>query len=128
MTTRTPTAIDVIRDQHWLELGDYLGQKPAKIKSTMKLWFTVLAELGYDLVATGANRQTPRPPATTSPSPPDVAYIDMYHAVEEALIDVASRRNAGERISDQAEVRAIVGRVLACIADTASGTYPDDHS
>lgn len=116
----------MIRDQHWLELGDYLGQKPARIRATMNLWFTVLSELGYDLVATGANRQTPRPAAAVTVPAPEVAYIDVYHAVEDALMDIASRRNQGERISDQAEVRTIVAKVLACIADTASGKKSDD--
>jgi hypothetical protein len=122
------SAVDVIREQHWLELGDYLGQKPSRIRSTMELWFGILAELGYELVATGANRQTPRPqvPAPAPPAP-EVTYIDMYHAVEDALIDVAGRRTEGERISDQAEVRTIVAKVLACIADTTSGKSPDDH-
>jgi hypothetical protein len=119
----------VIREQHWLELGDYLGQKPSRIRSTMELWFGILAELGYEVIATGANRQTPRPVAPAPPAPvPEVAYIDMYHAVEDALIDVASRRTQGERISDQAEVRAIVTKVLACIADATSGISPGDHS
>ena len=118
-------AIDVIRDQHWLELADYLGQKPATLKSTMKLWFTVLAELGYDLVATGANRQSARP-APVMPSPPEVAFTDVYHAVEGALFDVASRRNDGERISDQTEVRLIATAVMTCITNAASGTQSDD--
>jgi hypothetical protein len=125
---RGRTAVDVIREQHWLELGDYLGQKPSRIRSTMELWFGILAELGYEVIATGANRQPPRPPPAAPPPVPEVAYIDMYHAVEDALIDVASRRTQGERISDQAEVRTIVAKVLACIADTASGISPDDHS
>lgn len=123
---RAPTAVDVIRDQHWLELSDYLGVKPAGLKSTMKLWFTILAELGYDLVATGVNRQVPRASRSDQPAElPEVPYTEMYHAVEEALIDVASRRSRGERISDQAEVRAIVAKVLACIADIASGRSDD---
>lgn len=128
---RAPAALDVVREQHWLELGDYLGQKPSRIRSTMELWFGILGELGYEVVATGANRQTPRPATLTPPPPPpapEVAYIDMFHAIEEALIDIASRRTQGERISDQAEVRTIVTKVLACIADTASGKSPDDHS
>jgi hypothetical protein len=120
-------AVDVIREQHWLELGDYLGQKPSRIRSTMELWFGILAELGYEMVATGANCQLARPstPAPAAPVP-EVAYTDLYHAVEDALIDVASRRTQGERISDQAEVRSIVAKVLACIADTASGKSADD--
>jgi hypothetical protein len=121
------TAVDVIREQHWLELGDYLGQKPSRIRSTMELWFGILAELGYEVVATGANRQPSRPEPAPPPVP-EVAYIDMYHAVEDALIDVASRRSQGERISDQAEVRTIVAKVLACIADAAPGRTPGDHS
>jgi hypothetical protein len=126
---RGRTAVDVIREQHWLELGDYLGQKPSRIRSTMELWFGILAELGYEVIATGANRQPPRHVTPAPPPPvPEVAYIDMYHAVEEALIDVASRRTQGERISDQAEVRTIVAKVLACITDAASGTSPDNHS
>lgn len=95
----------------------------------MELWFGILAELGYELTATGANRQTPRPTPAPPPAPPpvpEVAYVDMYHAVEDALIDVASRRTQGERISDQAEVRTIVTKVLACIADTAPGNSPGD--
>lgn len=124
---RPRSAVDVIRDQHWLELSDYLGLKPASIKATMKLWFTILAELGYDLVATGTNRQVarPQPPATVVA---EVAYTDMYHAIEEALIDVASRRSQGERISDQAEVREITTKALACIKATASGNSGDDRS
>ena len=121
------SAVDVIREQHWLELGDYLGQKPATIRSTMKLWFTILAELGYDLVATGANHQSARPaPAPPAPPPPEPSYTDVYHAVEGALFDVTSRRNDGERISDQAEVRMITAAVMACITNAASGTQSDD--
>lgn len=120
-------AVDVIREQHWLELGDYLGQKPARIRATMELWFGILAELGYELTATGANRQTPRP-AAPPPLAPEVAYIDLFHAVEGALIDIAGRRTEGERISDQAEVRTIVATVQACIANAASGNNPDDQA
>lgn len=116
----------MIREQHWLELGDYLGQKPSRIRSTMELWFGILRELGYEVIATGANLHTPRPAAPAPPPVPEVAYIDLYHAVEEALIDIASRRTQGERISDQAEVRTIVTNVLACIADTTSGKSADD--
>lgn len=96
----------------------------------MELWFGILNELGYEVVATGANRQTPRPTPAPLPSPPapEATYIDLYHAVEGALIDVAGRRTQGERISDQAEVRAIVAMVQTCIADAASGKSPDDHS
>jgi hypothetical protein len=121
MTNRAPTAVDIIREQHWLELADYLGQKPATIRATMTLWFNILAELGYGLEATGANRQTPRPSGhSSSAAVPEVPYTSLYHAVEEGLLDIANRRSAGERISDQAEVRTIVTNVLACIAETAS--------
>jgi hypothetical protein len=116
MKATAASPIDVIRQQHWLELSDYLGQKPATIRSTMKLWFTILGQLGYDLVATGANQQTARPAVIPSPpAAPESSYVDLYHAVEDALIDVTGRRNNGERISDQAEVREIVTKVQAAL-------------
>jgi hypothetical protein len=56
---------------------------------------------------------------------PEVSYVELYAAVEGALFDVTSRRNEGELISDQAEVRAIVAAVQDCIAKTAPGSAGD---
>jgi hypothetical protein len=116
--------IEVIRDQHWIELAEYLGIKPAKAKAQLELWFRLLREMGYALTPTGTNRAAGRParaPESAPPAPaPVFEHSQIYAAVEGALIDLVSRREAGERISDQAEIRAIVGAVMACISAPGS--------
>jgi hypothetical protein len=108
-------AVDVVRPQHWIELSTYLGVGEEQLRRTMRLWFTVLGELGYTLVATGANHRT------VPERPPDVSYVAVYEAVEAALNEIAGRRAAGERVSDQAETRAIAASVLSCVTAPASG-------
>lgn len=111
--------IDVVRPQHWSELSDYLGVKPNQVRNTMKLWFGLLSELGYDLVAVGANRDSPRrPPPAKHVAAPTVSYSAVYHAVESGLFEVTARRAEGTRVSDQAEIRAIVASVMSCLAST----------
>jgi hypothetical protein len=119
--------IDVVRPQHWGELSDYLGVKPNQVRNTMKLWFGLLSELGYDLVATGANRKPPRrpTPADVPPAPPaPPAFTAIYQAVETGLFEVTTRRAHGERVSDQAEIRTIVASVMSCFASKEAETEP----
>jgi hypothetical protein len=112
---KSSDAVDVIRPQHWLELSTFLGVKPDRLRQQMCLWFTVLGELGYTLQATGANHRT------TPTRPANVSFVAVYEAVEAALHEVATRRAAGERVSDQAETRAIAASVLSCVTTPASG-------
>lgn len=116
--------VEVIREQHWLELAEYLGMKPGKAKATLELWFKLLRELGYTLVATGTNERAGRParvPDAAPPAPaPAIEVSKLYAAVEGALLDVTVRRQEGERVSDQAEVRAIVGAVTTYLSASGS--------
>lgn len=111
--------VETIREQHWLELAEYLGQQPKKVKATLELWFRLLADLGYTLTATGTNSTAGRParaPVSAPPAPALPSQPELFEAVEGALIDVTSRRDSGERVSDQAEVRAIVDAVMELLS------------
>lgn len=119
MAAAEVSPVEVIREQHWLELAEYLGIKPAKAKAQLELWFKLLREMGYSLTSTGTNRAAGRPARAPEPAPPAPAPIDhrqLYSAVEGALLEVTSRRAQGERIGDQTEVRTIVGAVVAALS------------
>lgn len=112
-----PSPVDIIREQHWLEIAEYLGLKPVKVKSTFELWFRLLSELGYDLTAKGMNGETAPSVSTKAETPaPAIEHSTLYQLVETALFEVTNRRAQGERISDQTEVRIIVDPILACLA------------
>lgn len=117
VSSRGPSPLGVIREQHWLELAEYLGQTPAKTRATLDYWFRLLTELGYELSPTGMNHEAARPaPTAPAPAPPVIEHSALYQAVEDGLLEVTTRRGNGERISDQAEVRTIVAKVLELIA------------
>ncbi len=117
-----PSAIEVVRPQHWQELAQFLGIRPKQVQDTMALWFTLLAEMGYDLVRTGANRDTkPLVPPKPAPPPALPSHKELYQVVREALTDITERRLAGERISDQAEARAVAAGILTCLTQTPRG-------
>jgi hypothetical protein len=116
--TSERSVIDVIRDQHILELGTFMGMTPIQVRKTLTMWFTLLAELGYRVERTGANRAARDEPTLIMP---EVSQIELYQAIESTLQDVTERRDAGERISDQAEVRALVASVLECLPTSGAG-------
>lgn len=119
-----PSSLDHIREQHWLELSRYLGMPSSQVRRTLDYWFALLEELGYELKPKGANRgHRFRQPGDEKPVAVP-SQIDLYHAVDGALSDIARRRAKGERVSDQAETRAIVENVLNHLL-SASGTSDD---
>ena len=110
------SAVEIVREQHWTEMGDWLGEKPSRVKETMKLWFSLLHQLGYDLVPTGMNQAVPHQKKSEPvPAPPAVSRGELYRGVEDGLMEIVQRRLGGERISDQEEVRTIVASVMTCL-------------
>lgn len=117
MTTMTKSDVTkIIRNHHWLELADFLGKQVGRVREDFTLYFRLLDSLGYKLVRVGANAETPELSVPTSPPEPvlgdPVDRLRLFGVVEEALAETTTRRVQGERVSDQAEVRAIVKAVL----------------
>lgn len=119
-----PSSLENVREQHWLELSRYLGMSNAQVRRTLEYWFALLEELGYELAPKGANRGRRFHEPTTEAPVALPSQIDLYHAVDDALTDIARRRANDERISDQAETRAIVEKVLNQL-QSASGQTDD---
>lgn len=124
-SVKTSAAVEMVREQHWVELGDWLGKKPYEVKQTMKLWFSLLHQLGYDLVPTGMNAAVPRQTAPAEPDPPLISQGELFRAVEDGLAEVVQRRFQGERVSDQDETRAIVASVVACMTKATPGSVSE---
>lgn len=106
---------DVVRAQHWQEIAEFLGQPVQRAKETFLLYLRLLGPLGYHLHRDGEE------PETAQPVRPEELTVDralLFDAVEGVLIEIEERAAAGEEISDQAEVRAIVAAVVKVI-DTA---------
>lgn len=102
-------APDVVRAQHWVEIAEFLGQPVQRAKETFLLYLRLLGPLGYHLHRAGEE------PEAAAPVKPEELTVDralLFDAVEGALIDIEERTAAGERVSDQAEVRAIVTAVM----------------
>lgn len=110
--------LKVVRAAHWNEIAEYLGQPVRRVRETFRYHFELLDRLGYVLVA--KNDAPTRPvvsPATLIP----VDAKALYFAVEGAILETTQQRLAGERISDQAEVRAIVAAVEAALDQASAG-------
>lgn len=100
---------DVVRAQHWQEIGEFLGQPVPRAKETFLLYLRLLGPLGYHLHRDGEE------PETAAPVRPEEVAVDraaLFDAIEGALLEIEERTSAGEEISDQAEVRAIVAAVM----------------
>lgn len=112
----------VIRNSHWVELAEFLGQPIRRVQETLQYYLKLLDNMGYELVRKG---EAPAP--ETKVSPTEVMPLDrmaLFHAVEGAIMETTERRLAGDRISDQAEVRAIVNAVIAELTDASAGVRP----
>ena len=100
--------VETVQAHHWIEVADYLGQPVSRAKENLNLYLQLLKQRGYQLV-----RANDRPAAK-----PLVSRADLYQAIEAAEISVLERRLEGERVSDQAQVRAVVDAVLRVIDET----------
>lgn len=107
--------LDPIRQGHWHEIAEYLGQPVNRVRETFRLYLKLLDKLGYALV-----RKSEDPPAKATPASPAelVAWdsSELYTVIEGAIIEVTEKRFRGERVSDQAEVRAILRDVEAYLS------------
>lgn len=109
---------DVVRAQHWQEIADFLGQPAQRAKETFLLYLRLLGPLGYHLHRDGEE------PESATPVRPEELTVDralLFDAVEGALLDIEERTAAGEKISDQAEVRTIVAEVVKVINTARAG-------
>lgn len=99
--------LKVVRDSHWNEIADYLGQPVNRVRETFRLYLELLDQLGYAVVRKGDEPARPVRPTELVP----LNRERLFDAVEGVLQEMTERRLHGERISDQAEVRAIVKAV-----------------
>lgn len=102
----------VIRPAHWIEIAEFLGQNPVRAKENLGLYLKILDLQGYVLRRKGESAPT-NEKAVPVPPVPTVDRARIYDAIEGAIMDTTARRMAGERISDQAEIRAIQAAVEA---------------
>lgn len=113
--------VAVIRPSHWSELAEYLGQPVNRIRETFRLYLQLLDSMGYALIRKG----DPVPPGeAVAASPAELIPWDgkmLYSAVEGAILEATEQRLAGVRISDQAEVRAIVRAVEQVVSGARVG-------
>lgn len=99
--------LNVVRDSHWNEIADFLGQPVGRVRETFRLYLQLLDQLGYSVVRKGEEPTQPVSPVELVP----LNRERLFDAVEGVLHAMTERRLQGERISDQAEVRAIVKAV-----------------
>lgn len=111
------TVKDVVRASHWIEIAEYLGQPTQRARETFLLYLRLLGPLGYHMVQDG---EAP-PAARVAPAELTVDRAQLFDAVEEAIMQVTERRLAGDRVSDQAEVREIVAAVGRVIDKASAG-------
>lgn len=112
--------LDVVRGSHWTEIAEFLGQPVKRVQETFRLYLQLLDQLGYSLVRKGdaPPSAAPIPPTELAPAFDRRA---LFAAVEGAILATTERRLAGERISDQAEVRSIVQAVEDEISGARAG-------